>query len=547
MTSASIGVTGLRAKYSGEEQLVFKDLSLHIPQGQKLLLLGPSGCGKSTLLHIMSGIIPGTIRMPMVAEHIEKPASWGFVFQDPDTQFCMSYVDEELAFVLENQRLPQAQMEQRIVEALATVQLRLPRLHTPIAELSQGMKQRLALAAALLLQPEVVFLDEPSALLDPEGKQMIWQSIRAALQQQTVIVVEHHINGILDWFDRVVVLDDAGSIIADEKPQTMFEQHKALLLQYGIWHPHIWEQAWQAKPVRRFRSVNSLKIKQNAHAGSTTKHDAMQSQAAPPLLELEGFSVTRGACTVEVPYAAAGQGEWIAITGVNGAGKSTLLLALARLLPSSGSYHLSGKPAPAEIPEQISYVFQNPELQFITDTIIDEVLHSLLLRNEQADANENEQPLKRGSLLKLFTPRSKRGKSAKAKQRRQALTEQAMAALDQLKLHVPYERHPYELSIGQKRRLSVLTALVEGRSVLLLDEPTFGQDARSTFVMLEWLLQLQAAGNTIVMVTHDEQIVTRFATQIWQVQDGQLNVKLPQDAAPDKEADDEQRAELVYT
>lgn len=545
MTSATIGVTGLRAKYSGEEKLVFKDLSLQIPQGQKLLLLGPSGCGKSTLLHIMSGIIPGTIRMPVVAEHIEKPASWGFVFQDPDTQFCMSYVDEELAFVLENQRLPQAQMKQRILEALDTVQLRLPRLHTPIAELSQGMKQRLALAATLLLQPEVVFLDEPSALLDPEGKQMIWQSIRAALQQQTVIVVEHHIDGILDWFERVVVLDDAGSIIADEKPQTMFEQHKTLLLQYGIWHPHIWEQAWQSKPVRRFRSIDPVKRKQIDHAGST-KH-AMQAQAAPPLLELEGFSVTRGACTVEVPYAAAGQGEWIAITGVNGAGKSTLLLALARLLPSSGSYYLIGKPAPAVIPEQISYVFQNPELQFITDTIIDEVLHSLLLRNEQADTNENEQPKKRNSLLKLFTPRSKRGTSAKAKQLRLALTEQAVAALDQLKLHIPYERHPYELSIGQKRRLSVLTALVEGRSILLLDEPTFGQDARSTFVMLEWLLQLQAAGNTIVMVTHDEQIAARFATQIWQVQDGQLKVKLPQDAASDKEADDEQRAELVYT
>src|SRR5690606_477463 len=283
MTNKAIGVTKLRAKYSGEKQLIFNDLTLSIPHGQKLLLLGPSGCGKSTLLQIISGIIPGAVQIPLLAEQITKPESWGFVFQDPDTQFCMSYVDEELAFVLENQLIPQEQMKQLIEEALEHVQLHLPKLHTPIAELSQGMKQRLALAAVLLLKPDVVFLDEPSALLDPEGKQYIWETIRSTLAQHTVIVVEHHIDGILDWFDRVVVLNRLGDIIADGHPSHVFAEQKSFLMQEGIWYPNIWEEYFSYQS-----NSPSLAFRAEATAELQAQPNTSGSQ---PLLELQNFKI----------------------------------------------------------------------------------------------------------------------------------------------------------------------------------------------------------------------------------------------------------------
>src|SRR5690606_33225054 len=342
------------------------------------------------------------------------------------------------------------------------------------------MKQRLALAAVLLLKPDVVFLDEPSALLDPEGKQYIWETIRSTLAQHTVIVVEHHIDGILDWFDRVVVLNRQGDIIADGHPSHVFAEQKSFLMQEGIWYPNIWEEyfSYQSDSL-------SLAFRAEATAELQAQPNISGSQ---PLLELQNFKVKRGAYSLVVPYAAAQQGDWIAIRGANGAGKSTLLFALARLLASNGSYRIQGEDVGEDIPPSMSYVFQNPELQFITDRIIDEVTHSLIVKydKERTEKEQGEHWIKR-----LFAP-----KQRKSRIDLQQLTLEASAALEQLQLSVPPDRHPYELSIGQKRRLSVLTALVENRSILLLDEPTFGQDARSTFIMLEWLQQLQASGVT---------------------------------------------------
>src|SRR5690625_652372 len=189
----SIKLDNLRLKFPGEQSLLFKSLSLHIPPGQKVLLLGPSGSGKSTLLQVLSGIIPETVDMPMKADEIQLPRSWGFVFQDPETQFCMAYVDEELAFVLENLQIPRAEMETHMRNILADVGLHFDDLHTPIDTLSQGMKQRLALASVLLLEPNVLFLDEPTALLDPAGTEKIWENVKQISTDKTVIIVEHKI------------------------------------------------------------------------------------------------------------------------------------------------------------------------------------------------------------------------------------------------------------------------------------------------------------------------------------------------------------------
>ncbi|MCS0543450.1 energy-coupling factor ABC transporter ATP-binding protein, partial [Aeromonas veronii] len=159
----------LRLTFPGDKSLLFKDFSCHIKKGEKILILGPSGCGKSTILQVLSGIIPNSIELPMKVNKLQIPEEWGYVFQDPDSQFCMPYVDEELAFVLENLQIPRDQMDERIKSLLEQVGLNLEDIHTNIQTLSGGMKQRLAIASVLALEPDVLFLDEPSSMLDPEG------------------------------------------------------------------------------------------------------------------------------------------------------------------------------------------------------------------------------------------------------------------------------------------------------------------------------------------------------------------------------------------
>jgi len=174
-------VTRLRLKYPGEQSLVCKDLSIGVRRGEKVLLLGPSGCGKSTLLQVLCGLAPEAVPVALKYDSRVVPKRWGCVFQDPETQFCMPYVDEELAFIYENLQVPRAEMYDRMQDCLQRVGLRLDDMHTPIDTLSQGQKQRLALAAVLALEPEVMFLDEPTALLDPEATTVVWDGLKACI------------------------------------------------------------------------------------------------------------------------------------------------------------------------------------------------------------------------------------------------------------------------------------------------------------------------------------------------------------------------------
>lgn len=468
-----ISVTDLRLKFPGEDTLVFKDLSLSVQPGEKVLMLGPSGCGKSTLLQVLSGIIPDSIELPMKTTDIQLPDSWGFVFQDPDTQFCMTHVDEELAFVLENLQIPRGEMPALIEDVLERVDLHLEDPHTPINAMSQGMKQRLALASVLLLEPDVLFLDEPSALLDPEGTRQIWSSIRHATADKTVIIVEHKIDLIADWVDRVVLFNDHGVMIADGPPATVFADCQEALKRFGIWYPGVWEEYTASEA---FQSM--MKNRQ-----------APSSQMKIHLQEFHGFRGNTKKITAE--QATIQAGDWVTIVGENGSGKSTLLLSLMQLLRTDGVYELNGVPIvwkkkKRQLPEGLSLVFQNPELQFVTNSIMDELTVSLHgMPKTEADRYAEE-------MIQLFN------------------------------LPDSVSRHPYQLSTGQKRRLSVATALTPDTDILLLDEPTFGQDARNTFAILEKLEQLRTQGVTILMVTHDTEIVENFATVVWTVSDGML-------------------------
>ncbi|WP_270407335.1 ABC transporter ATP-binding protein [Paenibacillus timonensis] len=484
-------VQELRLKFPGEAEFVFKDLDFFVRRGEHVLLLGPSGCGKSTLLQVLSGIIPDLVEIPMRTSSQQLPSSWRFLFQDPDTQFCMPYVDEELAFALENLGVPQPDMAVRMEAALAKVGLDLPELHVPMDSLSQGMKQRLALASVLLGDPEVLLLDEPSALLDPQGREQIWQTIAKVAEDRTLIIVEHRIEELtaLGLVDRVVLFGPDGRVLGEGAPQAVFDAYRSELAAFGIWYPGVWEEYFATEAGRRL-----LEPAENVRTEDRT--------AVVELKEFRGLR--QGRPVIEVGQAAVYPGDWIAVTGPNGAGKSSLLLSLIGLLPAEGAYALHGsrmetgklrrrarKRQLERAAREIGFVFQNPEFQFVADRVTDEVAFSL---REEGIAAE-------------------------------AVHERVAESLRRFGLTGLEARHPYQLSLGQKRRLSVAAAAVREQRLLLLDEPTFGQDAANTFAILQLCEALRRQGTAILMVTHEERIAERVATQHWEVRDGQVMVQ----------------------
>lgn len=456
------GVSNLRLAFPEKQEMFFKDLNFHYHRGEKILFLGPSGCGKSTLLQVLSGLIPKSVRLPMKAEAISIPESWGYIFQDPDTQFCMPYVDEEIAFVLENRKISTTKMPELIQKYLTMVGLDLADPHQLIHSLSGGMKQRLAIAGVLALEPDVLFLDEPTALLDPEGTVQLWQTVRKIGMNRTLIIVEHKISHIMNLVDRVVLFDNKGHIIADGPTSDIIRHHRRELDDYGIWHPDAWASY------------------ENRYSG-----DSLAKTAGKPILKLKNFSVFRGKTVkFSVPDLTIREGEWIAIIGENGAGKSTMIEGIMNLIRHRGSCHWFLKH-----PEKdAAFVFQNPEYQFVTDRVEEELAFSLVQEKMAHDqiASRVEQELVRYSL------------------------------------EAQRDQNPFQLSVGQKRRLSVASSLIDQPEAVILDEPTFGQDARNTFSLLDLFRKLVENGTSVIMVTHEMEIVRRFATRVLTIKQGRL-------------------------
>jgi len=460
----------LKLKFPGDAELLFRDLSFSVTAGEKVLLLGPSGCGKSTLLQVLSGLIPQSIEVPMKADKLVTPASWGYVFQDPDSQFCMPYVDEELAFVLENLSVPREEMTARIDVALRQVGLELADSHIAIASLSGGMKQRLAIASVLALDPEVLFLDEPSAMLDPQGTEAIWEVLQDVCKDKTVIIVEHKIDHVLAFAERLVLFDASGRIIADRPNEEIFSTYKDEMQEQGIWFPGVWDRHLAETPLQREQ-----------------KSFRLQS----PLMELRDFKGFRnGEIKIQGAGLAAYPGEWIIIRGQNGAGKSTFLHAVMQFIKTSGDYELEGKPIKKvkNLADRVAFVFQNPEYQFVANTVHEEMAYSLRLDGK---GNSDIEKLVE-EYLELFQLSGQR------------------------------EKNPFQLSMGQKRRLSVAATIIQGQRLILLDEPTFGLDSKNTFALLEFLESYRKKGAVILMVTHDETLSRNYGTTFWTVADGEI-------------------------
>ncbi|WP_323702767.1 ABC transporter ATP-binding protein [Mammaliicoccus sp. Dog046] len=458
-----LSLKNLRLKFPEDERIIFKNINIEIKDKEKVLLLGPSGSGKSTLLNVLSGIIPRSMDIPMKYDHKHIDPSPGVIFQDPDTQFCMPRIKEELAFILENKNVPAHEMDPLIIEAMQKVNLEAD-ASTKLDRLSGGMKQKLAIASMLLQESDTLFLDEPTAMLDREATTQLWNLMMQHWEHQTVVIVEHKVDYIWNYVDRVIVMNETGEITHDSTPEDILNNHTQILNQYGVWHPN----SWQFAPQLEYKATNSQ-----------------------PLLSLDQLNILRGKRTLfNSDHITINSGEWITLTGKNGTGKTTFLESIMQLVKYKGEMSFEGQPLNKvkDASQHIYFVYQNPELQFIEMSVYNEIYINFAFQDK---ATAQERTIEMLQLLKLE--------------------------------HVKHQ-HPFELSIGQKKRLSVATALSTQSDIILLDEPTFGLDSHNTFELIKLFHNRVQSGQTILMITHENEIINRYATKQFTISHQQLLV-----------------------
>jgi energy-coupling factor transporter ATP-binding protein EcfA2 len=419
------------------------------------MLLGASGSGKSTLLAGLAGLLEGgESEGELLVDGVDPRATrsrTGIVFQDPESQLVMARAGDEVAFGLENRCVPPSEIWPRVDATLSSVGFPYGR-DRPTDALSGGEQQRLALADALATEPGLLLLDEPTANLDPDGAELVRGALRRVLSggQQTLILIEHRVAEAVDLVDRVIVIKAGGGLVADGAPAEVFASRGDELARAGIWVP---DHPLPAPPERRRPAPEAVLLADQV----AYRFPGASSLATRPI-------------SLEVRSS-----EALAIVGPNGSGKTTLALLLGGLLrPTSGSvtgidrepiWRLSAR----RLAGRIGSVFQDPEHQFLTGSVRQELM--------LAPQRNGQPPVEAAS--------------------------RAAELMDRLRLTQLAEANPFTLSGGEKRRLSVATALVTKPGTLILDEPTFGQDRRTAVELLDLLSRQRDEGTAICLVTHD--------------------------------------------
>jgi len=458
---ATVELRGFGWRHAGRRAWAVRGVDLSIAPGERVLLLGPSGAGKSTLLAALAGLLPedsgesaGTAEIDGLDPRKARERV-GILFQDPQTQLVMARSGDDVAFGPENRGVPAADIWPLVTRSLQRVGFPYS-MGRPTSALSGGEQQRLALAGVLALRPGLLLLDEPTANLDPAGAALVRDAIaRSRDADATLVVVEHRVAEVLALVDRVVVLDPGGGIGADGPPATVFAAHGARLAAAGVWVPNL--------PLTPRKST---------------------STANPVLVRAQNVSVKH---RLPARTLSARAGEVLAVTGPNGAGKSTLALVLGGLLaPTSGTVTAFDDPRPphrwraATLTQRIGSVFQNPEHQFVTSRVADEL---------------------------ALGPRRLGHSPA-------AVAATVDRLLERLRLTTLAGANPYTLSGGEARRLSVATALATAPRLLVLDEPTFGQDRRTWIELVDLLAELRDDGHGVIAVTHDDAFVATLADRV---------------------------------
>ncbi|WP_019122038.1 ABC transporter ATP-binding protein [Brevibacillus massiliensis] len=522
-----IGVRDLTFRFAEGEAPVLHGVNLDIQPGDVLLLLGPSGSGKSTLALCLNGLYPeavdgvlaGSITLSgrSLSEYRlgEVCREIGVVFQDPESQFCMISVEEEIVFGLENLGMPPEAIEKVAGETLDLFGLT-PYRRAPIHSLSGGMKQKLALACVIAMKPRILILDEPTASLDPHSAREFVRLVKRLHHEEklTVIIIEHRLDEWMDAANRCALLDRSGSLVFEGDPRSAFAFLQERPDAEGVCLPEAYKlgREWMARGIYRGSLPPITEGELVSGVGHPAMAEALLDQqeadwraehkrsrggmkpAGPPLLAAERLAYARGGVQVlESVDLCLYSGEWVMLAGRNGAGKTTLAGLLANVLPlQKGRICFAGKELESwnesALRRRIGYVFQNPEHQFVTDSVYEEIAFSLRLLQ--------------------WTP--------------EQIDHRVAELLECCRLTGVAKAHPFALSFGQKRRLSIAAMLANHQDLLILDEPTAGQDAHSTEMLMSLLQEVTGQGGSVCMITHDMNLADRYADRIVLLDEGRI-------------------------
>ena len=484
---ARVRARGWGWRHAGRKNAALSGVDLDIAPGERVLVLGPSGSGKSTLMGGLAGLLggaeegeaTGTLTVDGVAP-ADARGRVGLLMQDPEAQVVLARVGDDVAFGMENLGIPREAIWPRVEESLSAVGLDVP-LHHSTTELSGGQKQRLALASILAMGPGLLLLDEPTANLDPSGVAEVRAAVEAVVERTgaTMVVVEHRVDVWASLVDRVIVVAD-GRIAADGPLDEVLEQQGDALRERGMWLPGD-DVAAEVGPAPEVAPASSEGAEEEEGARGATPIARVTDLSigydkASPVRSGIDLTLERGVSTC--------------IVGANGAGKSTFALTLAGLLPPlAGTVEVEtsdgtrGDPhewSSKQLLGRMSMVFQEPEYQFLASTVAEELAIG---------------PCAVGMSEEEIAP----------------LVEEHMEALGLAKLA---RANPMTLSGGEKRRLSVATALISAPELLILDEPTFGQDRGTWLGLVRLLRAALERGVTLVSITHDPAFVAAMGQRV---------------------------------
>ncbi len=500
-----IQISDLTFTYPGAEHPALNGVDLHIPDGELCLVMGPSGSGKSTLLRCINGLVPhfsggklsGTIRVneldPVRLSPREMSRTVGFVFQDPEAQFVVDRVEDEVAFSLENGGFSKDEMETRVLEAMELLELT-PLRSRRLETLSGGEIQRVAIAAAMALKPRILVLDEPTSQLDPHSA----EDVLSALVQLnkhvglTIILAEHRLERVLPHTGQIIYL-------SQDFPAGLSGAPREVLRQINLNPPMItlgklfgWEllpltiREAQDCALATAEKINSAhKASPMQRASSVHSSDSAFIQATGVKVNFGEMQAVRGVDLNIYP------GEIAVMMGLNGAGKSTLLRALIGLAPlTDGRIQVAGQDIAgrqvADICQQVGYLPQDPNALLFADTVQEELLTTL--RNHHLDVTDPDH--------------------------------QPARLMERLGIADKANSYPRDLSTGERQRVGLGAVMITHPGALLLDEPTRGLDYAAKQTLLKLLKTWQKDGMAILMVTHDVELAVQVADRIILLENG---------------------------
>ena len=507
MKEVMIELKDFSFQYKAQSEPTLKNLNLTIYKGEKVLIVGPSGSGKSTISQCLNGIIPNIYKGTSSGQFLiqgkeafdlsiyEKSHLVSTVLQDTDGQFIGLSVAEDLAFALENDMVELGTMKERVQSWAERLDLMKLLDHRP-QDLSGGQKQRVSLAGVLIDESPILLFDEPLANLDPKSGQDIIDLIDQIHEEQgtTTIIIEHRLEDVLYRpVDRVILINQ-GQVLYNGQPDELLRT--TLLAENGIREPlylttlrQLGQDIDQLEHLDRLEDIELTGVNRSIPEASFTKTGETEE-----LLKLEqiSFAYQENHPILKNISLSIPKGQRLAIVGKNGAGKSTLAKAICGFITTEGQYTSRGEDIKQESvkerAERVGYVLQNPNQMISTNMIFDEVALGLRLRGvSEEDIKERVyQVLKTCGLYE-------------------------------------FRKWPISaLSYGQKKRVTIASILVLGPEILVLDEPTAGQDQRNYTEIMEFLDSLQEKGHTIVMITHDMQLMLDYSDRALVVSDGQI-------------------------